>query len=90
LLREDYEPKPVYTRLKDLIHRQWQTSLTAKTDEKGQVTFRGFYGTYDMPHTADGRQQSYQVARAKAGKVSGTSGAIAVLSAAARDSQTAW
>ncbi len=28
LLTKDFEPKPVYTRLKDLIRRQWQTNLT--------------------------------------------------------------
>ncbi len=55
LLREDYEPKPVYARLKDLIHRQWQTKLTVKTDEKGQVAFRGFYGAYDITVERDGR-----------------------------------
>jgi len=56
LLHADYEPKPVYARLKDLIHRQWQTSLTAKTDEKGQVTFRGFYGSYDVTIEPAGRR----------------------------------
>jgi GH35 family endo-1,4-beta-xylanase len=55
LVRADYEPKPVYTRLKDLIHRQWQTNLDAKTDEKGQVAFRGFNGTYDVTIQPAGR-----------------------------------
>jgi len=48
LIDKEYEPKPVYNRLRDLIHRQWKTSLDAQTDEKGQVTFRGFCGTYDV------------------------------------------
>jgi GH35 family endo-1,4-beta-xylanase len=69
LLREDYEPKPVYTRLKDLIHRQWQTNLTAKTDEKGQVTFRGFYGSYDVTIAADNRPpHKYQIASKRGGQ----------------------
>jgi len=55
LLRADLEPKPVYTRLKDLIRRQWRTSLDARTDEKGQITFRGFYGSYDVNIEQDGR-----------------------------------
>lgn len=68
LLRENYEPKPVYTRLKDLIHRQWQTSLTAKTDEKGQITFRGFYGTYDVTLEPAGRpSHKQQIALKKGG-----------------------
>ena len=55
LLRENNEPKPAYTRLKDLIRRQWQTDLMAKTDEEGQVAFRGFYGTYDVTIEPAGR-----------------------------------
>jgi GH35 family endo-1,4-beta-xylanase len=69
LLTKDYEPKPVYTRLKDLIHQQWQTNLTARTDEKGQVTFRGFYGSYDITVTADHREpHKYQIALKKGGQ----------------------
>jgi len=69
LLREDYEPKPVYTRLKDLIRRQWQTSLTAKTDEKGQVTFRGFYGAYDVTITpSQGQPHKHPIALKKGGQ----------------------
>ena len=69
LLHEDYEPKPVYTRLKDLIRRQWQTNLTAKTDEKGQVTFRGFYGAYDVTVTpAQGQPHQHQIALKKGGQ----------------------
>ncbi len=69
LLRADYEPKPVYTRLKDLIHRQWQTSLDAKTDEKGQVTFRGFYGAYDITSEPTGHApRKQQIALKKRGQ----------------------
>jgi len=69
LLRADYEPKPVYTRLKDLIHRQWQTSLDAKTDEKGQVALRGFYGSYDVTITpADRQPQKKQIALRRGGQ----------------------
>ncbi len=67
LLRADYEPKPVYTRLKDLIHRQWQTNLTAKTDEKGRVSFRGFYGTYDVTIEPAGRPSHTQQISLKKG-----------------------
>ncbi len=67
LLRADYEPKPVYTRLKDLIHKQWQTSLTATTDEKGQVTFRGFYGAYDVTIEPVGRPPHKQQIALKRG-----------------------
>jgi endo-1,4-beta-xylanase len=69
LLREDYEPKPVYSRLKDLIHRQWQTSLDATTNGEGQVTFRGFYGTYDVTIEPAGRpSHKQQIALKKGGQ----------------------
>lgn len=69
LLHEDYEPKLVYTRLQNLIRRQWQTNLTAKTEEKGQVTFRGFYGSYDITVTpAQGQPHKHQIALKKGGQ----------------------
>lgn len=59
LIDKEYEPKPVYNRLRDLIHRQWKTSFDVQTDEKGHVTFRGFCGTYDVTiKTPDGKSQT--------------------------------
>jgi len=48
LIDKEYEPKCVYNHLRDLIHRQWKTSLEVQTDERGQAAFRGFCGTYDI------------------------------------------
>lgn len=57
LLDREYEPKPVYHRLKDLIHRQWKTHIDSKADERGQVVFQGFFGSYDIViRTPDGRE----------------------------------
>jgi len=62
LIGKEYEPKPVYDRLKDLIHRQWKTSIDSRTDENGRVAFRGFYGSYDITVTTpDGRMQTSRV-----------------------------
>ena len=66
LLRKDYEPKPVYNRLKDLIHSRWKTSIEARTDENGRVMFRGFHGTYDISITPqDGQRRRYTAALVK-------------------------
>lgn len=46
MLRADMTPKPVYTRLKDLIHTQWRTRANGRTDAQGNFSFRGFHGTY--------------------------------------------
>ena len=46
LLDFDLEPKPAYNALYDLFHKEYHTELTQTADENGEVSFRGFYGTY--------------------------------------------
>ena len=48
LLREDGTPKPVYERLRKLIHETWTTKETLKSNDRGVVEWRGFYGTYTV------------------------------------------
>lgn len=57
LLDRDFNPKPVYNRLKKLIKEEWMTkNMELVTDKKGQVDFRGFYGNYQLILTdADGK-----------------------------------
>ncbi len=55
LLDREYNPKPVYTRLKKLIHEEWNTRLTATTDAKGTAALRGFLGGYSIRVTAAGK-----------------------------------
>jgi GH35 family endo-1,4-beta-xylanase len=38
--------KPLYEKVRKRIHEDWKTQTEATTDEKGQVQFRGFCGTY--------------------------------------------
>jgi len=38
--------KPVYERVRELIHDRWRTRETLTTDGEGAVTFRGFFGDY--------------------------------------------
>ena len=59
LVRKDMTPKPAYTRLMDLIHKQWWTDTTAKSDGKGALTRRVFYGDYTVTVTdAKGRTKT--------------------------------
>ena len=59
MLDKEYEPKPVYNRLLNLIQKEWKTNLEAQTNEKGQVSFRGFCGAYDVViKMPDGRAAS--------------------------------
>lgn len=62
LVTEQYRPKPIYNRLKKLIHEQWRTRLDTSTDSSGSVRFRGFYGDYLVRlRTPDGRFHSYEL-----------------------------
>jgi endo-1,4-beta-xylanase len=62
LLDSEYNPKPVYERLRKLIREEWHTALKAKTDGEGRLAFRGFYGDYRvLLRTGDGRVRSWEV-----------------------------
>jgi GH35 family endo-1,4-beta-xylanase len=68
LLDKDYNPKPVYNRLKTLIHDEWKTRVDARTGEDGRVAFRGFCGSYDVTVQAEGRKaRSYEIVLHKDG-----------------------
>ncbi len=62
LVRKDMSPKPAYTRLLNLIHKQWWTHAGGKTDGRGAVTRRVFYGDYKLTVTdARGRTATQSV-----------------------------
>ena len=48
LLRFDMSEKPAYKRLKHLIKEVWTTNETLRTNDNGEVSFRGFYGEYEV------------------------------------------
>lgn len=48
LLRFDLTPKPAYFKIKELTSKVWHTEKTAFTDSDGTLSFRGFYGGYDI------------------------------------------
>jgi endo-1,4-beta-xylanase len=62
LVDEEYEPKPVYEMLYNLIHHEWKTNFTVNLEDLGNVSFRGFYGTYDIKvTTSNGRVYVYPI-----------------------------
>ena len=63
LLRFDMTPKPAYLRLKELITKEWRTNLETQTDEDGYVTFRGFFGEYEIE--ADGAITKFKLAKSE-------------------------
>ena len=55
LVRKDMTPKPAYTRLMDLIHTQWWTNATGKTNRAGSL--RGPRFLRGLPNHCDRRQR---------------------------------
>lgn len=47
-LRKDNSCKPSYYMLKDLIHKEWNTDVTLKTDEEGYITVKAYKGDYEI------------------------------------------
>ena len=52
-------------QLHQLIHEEWQTSLSGTTDATGRFAFRGFRGAYQVAIEAGGTtaNQRFQLAR---------------------------
>jgi hypothetical protein len=63
LVDENYRPKPVFHKMKQLVKEEWMTrNLSAQTDDNGRITFRGFYGKYEITlRTESGRLCPFQV-----------------------------
>ncbi len=53
LLHEDHSPKPAYDELVKLVKGEWWLPPTKMTtDNKGQFTFEGFLGEYELSHAS--------------------------------------
>jgi GH35 family endo-1,4-beta-xylanase len=59
LLRKDLTHKPAYNVLMKLIHDEWRTRVSGKTDGQGRVTFRGFFGHYRL--TVNGKMIEFDL-----------------------------
>ena len=47
-VHQDNSEKPSYTKLKSLIHGEWETHTQAETDADGWMTLTGFKGNYRL------------------------------------------
>ena len=54
LCRFDLSPKPAYEVVRDLFGREWRTNIDREAPG-GRFTFRGFYGTYSLEATSNGK-----------------------------------
>ena len=57
LIDAEYRPKPAFNMLKKLIKGEWMTvPILARTDENGEISFRGFYGNYEAIQRLPGKK----------------------------------
>jgi endo-1,4-beta-xylanase len=64
----DFKPKPAADSVYNLIHRVWTTNDIIQSDDNGKLTFRGFYGDYEIiVKTASGKKKKVVVAFTKDG-----------------------
>ena len=62
LIDGEYRPKPIYEVLDRLINNEWRTRLSVPLDSTGSLSFRGFFGTYEIRLTTkDGNVRIYPV-----------------------------
>lgn len=62
LVDEEYQPKPIYDRLYQQIHEEWKTNFTQELDANGTLSFRGFFGSYQIQLTTpDGKARTYSI-----------------------------
>ena len=47
-------PKPAYNVIRDLFGREWRTNIDREVSG-GRLSFRGFYGTYEIEVTSNGK-----------------------------------
>lgn len=46
--RSGHELKPVFERIRKLIHEEWKTTWDGRTDADGRIEVRAFYGEYSL------------------------------------------
>jgi len=72
LTDHDFNPKPAYKALDQLINHDWRTNIEAKSGTDGNVEFRGFHGRYQIQVSADGKTKTFDVAIGANGPVKET------------------
>ena len=48
LIDEEYRPKPIYDVLDRLFNKKWRTRMSVPLDGAGSLSFRGFFGSYEI------------------------------------------
>lgn len=62
------QPKAAYRALDQLINQEWKTRVSCETDSEGRVSFRGFYGPYQIKVTTASGAQEFTWQHRRAGQ----------------------
>ncbi len=70
LLDKEFNPKPVYNSLLKLIKEEWMTkNLKMISDSNGEISFRGFYGNYEVQIEDESGKISKKYIHLKEGRI---------------------
>lgn len=61
LLREDNSVKPAFTALEKKIKGEWMTNISVPANEKGEISFEGFRGDYEIE--CEGKKAKFTLSR---------------------------
>jgi hypothetical protein len=61
LADNDFNPKPAYQALDELINRDWKTHLETTSGANGGVRFRGFHGGYQITVKAADKTKTFEM-----------------------------
>ena len=61
LFTRDMKPKPAYFALDELINKEWKTNVNVKTDQNGNISFRGFRGKYRLTWLDNANNKQEQI-----------------------------
>ena len=53
LIDADFQEKPSYRTLDQLVNREWHTETAIVTDENGEASWNGFYGEYELEFSGE-------------------------------------
>tara|TARA_R100000027_G_scaffold2734_8_gene2692 strand:+ start:9289 stop:11697 length:2409 start_codon:yes stop_codon:yes gene_type:complete len=59
LFRKDWSPKPSALSFKQLVQETFSTEVEGETNDKGNLSFRGFFGTYTLTAEVDGEPTTF-------------------------------
>ena len=68
LMNFDLSKKKAFYTIEELFKKTWHTEATGRTDEKGSLSFRGFYGDYEATVSLGGRTEKRMVHFSKNGR----------------------